>query len=96
MNERGLDAVLTNVTGQTPKFCDVCGSGLDTRHWHGGNLYICDLCDLPSNQQITTEENRIWKALMYAKAGERGLRNALGSKVSVWFIERYQRLGLTR
>ncbi len=96
MNESGLDAVLLNVAGQNPKLCDVCGSGFETRHWHGGNLYICEHCDLPKNQRVTTEETKIWKALMYATACERGLRNALGAKVSVWFIERYQRLGLTR
>jgi hypothetical protein len=76
--------------------CDCCGAGSHTEFFDSLQLYICSLCAMPSNDRATDIEWKAWRATMRFAAGMRELNKLQGEKVSVWFIERYERLGLKR
>jgi hypothetical protein len=75
--------------------CDCCGTS-PAEYFESLSLYICKACDMPQDARATREDYAVWRALMLSAAGQRKLRNLTGAKVSAWFLERYERLGLRR
>ena len=85
---------LLDVFGR-PRQCDCCGREPSSMHYVLG-LNLCDECNLPSGQRVSEAEYKAWHAVVLMAAGARKMKEALGQPVSVWFLERYERLGLKR
>ena len=93
----GEEAVsdLTRINISDPVPCDCCGGG-PTEWRETLGLYICVRCMMPENANATETEWQAWRALMRFSAGKRELERLGTYKVSAWFFERYERLGLVR